>query len=89
MNALGTRPRRRNTYTGYAIGCAVVWLLIWAITLTTAKQERVRDLRNYFVGWASGWTSATIARAVYPPPRRRLWGGAWRPDGDSGSMAHR
>jgi len=24
-----------------------------------------------FAGWVSGWTSATIARAVYPPPRQR------------------
>jgi hypothetical protein len=24
-----------------------------------------------FMGWASGWASATIARAIYPPPRSR------------------
>jgi hypothetical protein len=24
-----------------------------------------------FMGWASGWASATIARAIYPPPRTR------------------
>jgi hypothetical protein len=24
-----------------------------------------------FAGWVLGWTSATIARYVYPPPKRR------------------
>jgi hypothetical protein len=25
-----------------------------------------------FAGWVIGWLSATIARAIYPPPKRRI-----------------
>jgi hypothetical protein len=25
-----------------------------------------------FAGWVIGWLSATIARAVYPPPKRQV-----------------
>jgi len=61
----------RGTYTGYAIGCAVVWALIWVIVPRTAKKETVDKLRIMFPGWVMGWTSATIARYVYPPPKNK------------------
>jgi len=69
---MNDRPSRlRATYTGYAIGCAVVWALIWMLAPRLAKKETVDKLRIVFPAWVMGWTSATIARSVYPPPKRR------------------
>ena len=69
---MNDRPRRfRNTYTGYAIGCAIVWALIWMIVPRTASKETVDKLKVMFPGWVVGWTSATIARYVYPPPKKK------------------
>jgi hypothetical protein len=69
---MNDRPTRLlGTYTGYAIGCAAVWALIWLIALRTAKKETLDKLRITFPAWVMGWTSATIARYVYPPPRKK------------------
>jgi drug/metabolite transporter (DMT)-like permease len=64
-------PRVRDTYTGYAIGCAVVWALIWMLAPRLAKKETLDKLKLVFPGWVMGWTSATIARYVYPPPKKK------------------
>jgi hypothetical protein len=63
--------RRLNTYTAYSIGCAVVWAVILAVVATTDKTDTVHTVLLIFAGWAIGWTSATIARYVYPPPKSR------------------
>ena len=48
---MNDRPTRlRGTYTGYAIGCAAVWALIWLIALRTAKKETLDKLRITFPG---------------------------------------
>ncbi len=60
-----------RTYTAYSIGCAVVWAVIWIVVGTQADEDRRKAFRVAFLGWLGGWTSATIARAVYPPPRPR------------------
>jgi hypothetical protein len=62
---------RVRTYTGYSIGCAVVWAVILAVVAANGSEEQKRGFVTAFLGWASGWTSATIARAIYPPPRSR------------------
>jgi hypothetical protein len=63
--------RSLHTYTAYSIGCAVVWAVILGLVARTGNKDR-RDIFNLvFLGWVSGWFSATIARAVYPPPKRR------------------
>jgi hypothetical protein len=66
-----TMRRRLNTYTAYSIGCAVVWAVILAVVATTDKTDTVHTVLLIFAGWAIGWTSATIARYVYPPPKSR------------------
>jgi hypothetical protein len=64
--------RFRNTYTGYSIGCAVVWAVILAGVSSAADSATRHNFMVVFAGWVIGWLSATIARAVYPPPKRRL-----------------
>jgi hypothetical protein len=60
--------KRFNTYKAYTVGCVIAWAVLWivvGIQSSEATQERVLFV---FLGWLLGWTSATIARAVYPPP---------------------
>lgn len=63
------RMPRRNTYTGYSIGCAAVWAVILAVVSTEADDTKRRTILLVFGGWVMGWLSATIARSVYPPPK--------------------
>jgi hypothetical protein len=62
---------RLNTYAAYSIGCAVVWGVILAIVASAGKEGTLHTFLLVFYGWVVGWTSATIARYVYPPPRSR------------------
>jgi hypothetical protein len=59
-----------NTYTGYSIGCAVVWALILAAGQFRLDSQNRASLRLTCAAWWTGWTSATIARAGYPPPQK-------------------
>ena len=60
----------RNTYTAYSIGCAVVWAIILVVVGATASEETKERIQTVANGWALGWMSASIARYVYPPPRK-------------------
>jgi hypothetical protein len=64
--------RFSNTYTGYSIGCAIVWAAILAGISLGADSATRHKFMMVFAGWVIGWLSATIARAVYPPPKRRV-----------------
>jgi hypothetical protein len=73
----GVRERIRmlrkysRTYTGYSIGCAVVWAVVLATVFTHAGQTTQHTFAVFAGGWAIGWLSATIGRVVYPPPKSR------------------
>lgn len=62
--------RRPNTYTGYSIGCAAVWAVILVVAQRRLDSQNRNMLRLVCGGWWSGWTSATIARVSYPPPKK-------------------
>ena len=64
----------RRSYTTYSIGCAVVWGVIWIVVGVKADESTRHTFLLVFAGWVIGWVSATIARAVYPPPRRAVVG---------------
>jgi hypothetical protein len=66
------RWRFSNTYTGYSIGCAIVWAIILVGVSSAADSATRHTFFVFFGGWWIGWLSATIARAVYPPPKRHL-----------------
>jgi hypothetical protein len=65
------RPMRiqRDTYTAYSVGCAFVWGVILLIGRRRLDSETWNTLRLVCGGWWIGWTSATIARIGYPPPK--------------------
>jgi hypothetical protein len=60
---------QRNTYTGYSIGCAGVWGVILLLGRRRLDSQTWNTLRLVCGGWWIGWTSATIARIGYPPPK--------------------
>jgi hypothetical protein len=61
-----------RTYTAYSIGCAIVWAAILAVVGKTSSDDTRDHVRLASLGWVMGWLSATIARAVYPPPKASL-----------------
>lgn len=61
----------RETYTAYSIGCAVVWAAILGALAALGEKEKLRTILPVLGGWWMGWTSATIARWGYPPPKSR------------------
>jgi hypothetical protein len=69
MNAPSAVRRRLDTYTGYSIGCAGVWAAILALGERRLDAETRDTLRLVCGGWWVGWTSASIARIGYPPPK--------------------
>lgn len=60
---------QRNTYTAYSIGCAGVWGVILLLGRRRLDSQTWNTLRLVCGGWWIGWTSATIARVSYPPPK--------------------
>lgn len=60
---------QRNTYTTYSVGCAAVWGVILLIGRRRLDSQTWNTLRLVCGGWWVGWTSATIARIGYPPPK--------------------
>lgn len=64
--------RRFSTYTSYSVACAIVWAIVLAAVSSVADGTTRHTFLLVGGGWAIGWLSATIARAVYPPPKRRI-----------------
>ena len=60
---------RLNTYTAYSIGCAGVWGVILLVARRRLDAQTRNTLQLVCGGWWIGWTSATIARIGYPPPK--------------------
>jgi hypothetical protein len=61
----------KRSYTMYSIACFVVWAVILTVVSITASADRRHVFYYVAAGWLIGWVSATIARAVYPPPKPR------------------
>lgn len=60
----------RDTYTTYSVGCAGVWAAILVAGRRRLDSETWNQLRLLCSGWWIGWTSATIARIGFPPPKQ-------------------
>lgn len=59
-----------NTYAGYSISCAAVWAVILVVAQRRVEPPTRNTLWLACSGWWAGWTSATIARVSYPPPKQ-------------------
>jgi hypothetical protein len=62
--------QQQSTYTRYSVGCAIVWAVILAVAQRRLEPEDRKRLQQACGAWWSGWTSATIARAGFPPPKK-------------------
>ena len=67
--AIARLKPQRDTYLGYSIGCAAVWGVILAAAQGRLDPQSRKTLQMCCGAWWSGWTSATIARVGYPPPK--------------------
>jgi hypothetical protein len=73
MNLSGERKWYwRLDYVGFSIGCAIAWAVVWILLASLASAHTVHVMGYVFLGWVIGWTTATIARVVYPAPRSTL-----------------
>jgi hypothetical protein len=63
-----------RNYWAYSIGCFIVWAIIFTVRVILGDSSTTRSVLLVFGGWCIAWISATIARSVYPPPKRWLKG---------------
>ncbi|HET8626966.1 MAG TPA: hypothetical protein VFL91_06085 [Thermomicrobiales bacterium] len=61
---------RFRNYWIYSIGLAIAWAVVLALALTIRGRAGAQPILLVFLGYVIGWVSTTIARYVYPPPRR-------------------
>ena len=59
-----------RNYWLYSAGCLVVWGVILAVTVSEGAHSKTHNVLLVFGGFWIAWVSGTIARFVYPPPRR-------------------
>jgi hypothetical protein len=62
--------RQVDPYVRYSLACAAVWAVILAVAQRRLDVDRRKGLQLWCLAWWSGWTSATIARHIYPPPTK-------------------
>jgi hypothetical protein len=62
----------RGNYWNYSIGCFAVWGILLAVVAAKGNGHTTDKILLIFGGWSIAWVSTTIARFVYPPPKRWL-----------------
>lgn len=64
------RALRSRSYVTYSIAVGVVWAVLLILASTVASATTRHNIYTVFGGFVIGWVSATIARSVYPPPKK-------------------
>jgi hypothetical protein len=64
--------RKYRNYWVYSVVCLVVWSILLVVVAAKGNNHRTQDILLVFGGWCIAWVSTTIARFVYPPPKRWL-----------------
>jgi hypothetical protein len=59
-----------RNYWLYSAGCLVVWGIVLGVVASKGDHSRTDNVLLVFGGFAVAWISGTIARFIYPPPRR-------------------
>jgi hypothetical protein len=60
----------RRNYWVYSIGLAIAWAIALTVAWFVKGADGFRTFLLVFLGFCIGWVSTTIARYVYPPPKR-------------------
>jgi hypothetical protein len=63
---------RFRNYWIYSGGLAVAWVIVLTLVFTLRGPTVGQIYLLVFAGYCIGWVTTTIARFVYPPPKR--WG---------------
>jgi hypothetical protein len=71
-SGVGRLMRKYHNYWVYSIGCLLVWALLLAVVASSGGRDKTHNVLLVFAGWGIAWVSTTIARFVYPPPKRWL-----------------
>jgi hypothetical protein len=61
---------RFRNYWIYSAGLVVAWAVVLLLTLVIRGTQSAQNVLLVFLGFCICWVSATIARYVYPPPKR-------------------
>jgi len=61
---------RFRNYWIYSAGLAIAWAVVLILALAVGGTQRAQTSLLVFFGFCIGWVSTTIARYVYPPPKR-------------------
>lgn len=61
---------RMRSYTAYSIAVGIVWAVLLLLTSLLDSASTRHNVFVVFGGFVIGWLSATIARYVYPPPKK-------------------
>jgi hypothetical protein len=61
---------RFRNYWVYSIGLAIAWAVVLLLALMIRGKQGVQPFLLVFGGFCICWVSTTIARYVYPPPKR-------------------
>lgn len=66
----GPKTSPFRNYWVYSIGLAIAWAIVLLLSLAVGGTQRAQITLLLFLGFCIGWVSTTIARYVYPPPKR-------------------
>jgi hypothetical protein len=69
MKERGQKMLRFRNFWIYSAGLAIVWAIV-PFTFAIRGNERMLPILLVFGGYGIGWVTTTIARYVYPPPKR-------------------
>ena len=61
---------RFRNYWIYSAGLAIAWVIVLLLALTVGGTDKAQTTLLVFLGFFIGCESSTIARYVYPPPKR-------------------
>jgi hypothetical protein len=59
-----------KSYAAYSVGVGIVWAILLVLASLFDAAARRNAIFLVFLGFTLGWISATIARYVYPPPKK-------------------
>ncbi len=68
----GLKMSRYRNYWVYSIGLAIAWAIALLLVRVVGGENKAQTTLLVFAGFFIGWVSTTIARYVYPPPKRWL-----------------
>jgi hypothetical protein len=72
--------KKYRNYWAISIACFVVWgVILIDRAAAFGSTSTMHHVLFVFAGWCIAWVSATIARSVYPPPKRWLQPGTATP----------